>query len=132
MQAARRPASRGARRPDGRCCEPVSYAVADRERALRAAAVAGLIGHPIRLQLLDVLRLNDAGVCVEELLPLFEVSQSTLSHHLSRLREAEFVDVEQRGLWSFYSARAERLDELRAWLATWLEAGSAGRRGKGC
>ena len=38
-------------------------------------------------------------VCVYELVPLFDVSQPTLSFHL-KLRDAGIVDSERRGLWA--------------------------------
>ena len=64
------------------------------------ADVAKALGDPIRLQLVDVLRRHAGEVCVCELVPLFDVSQSTLSHHLSKLRAAGIVDSERRGLWA--------------------------------
>ena len=46
------------------------------------AEVAKALGDPIRLQLVDVLRKHAGKVCVCELVPLFDISQPTLSHHL--------------------------------------------------
>jgi len=42
--------------------------------------VAKALGDPIRLQLVDVLRKHAGKVCVCELVPLFDISQPTLSH----------------------------------------------------
>ena len=80
------------------------------------ATVAKAIGDPIRLQLIDVLRKHAGKVCVYELLPLFDVSQPALSHHLKKLRDAGIVDSERRGLWAYYYVLPEALDELAAWL----------------
>lgn len=99
-----------------RCCEPVVYPDLERAQALRLAAVAKAIGDPIRMQLVDVLRRHAGEVCVCELVALFEISQSTLSHHLSKLREAGIVDAERRGLWAYYYVRPDALKELSAWL----------------
>ena len=55
-------------------------------------------GDPIRLQLVDVLRRHAGKVCVCELVPLFDLSQPTVSHHLKVLRDAGIVDSERRGL----------------------------------
>ncbi len=91
------------KRPAGEpCCEPVVYPDVDRERARRMAEVAKALGDPIRLQLVDVLRKHAGKVCVCELVPLFDISQPTLSHHLKKLREAGIVDSERRGLWAYY------------------------------
>ncbi len=99
------------------CCEPVAYPDVDRAEANRMAAIAKALGDPIRLQLVDVLRRNAGRVCVCELVPLFDIGQPTLSHHLKRLREAGIVDSERRGLWAYYYVRPEALKELARWLS---------------
>jgi ArsR family transcriptional regulator, arsenate/arsenite/antimonite-responsive transcriptional repressor len=106
------------KRPAGeRCCEPVVYPDVGRAQAARIAEVAKALGDPIRLQLVDVLRKHAGKVCVCELVPLFDVSQPTLSHHLKKLRDAGVVDSERRGLWAYYYVRPEALKELSAWLS---------------
>jgi ArsR family transcriptional regulator len=105
---------RGAGKP---CCEPVVYPDVERHEAERMAIIAKALGDPIRLQLVDVLRKHAGKVCVCELVPLFDVSQPTLSHHLKKLREAGLVDSERRGLWAYYYVRTDALKELTAWLS---------------
>jgi ArsR family transcriptional regulator len=105
------------KRPAGApCCEPVVYPDVDRDEATRMAAVAKALGDPIRLQIVDVLRKHAGKVCVYELVPLFDVSQSTLSHHLKKLRDAGIVDAERRGLWAYYYVLPGAVGELAAWL----------------
>jgi ArsR family transcriptional regulator len=99
-----------------RCCDPVVYPDVEREAALRMAAVAKALGDPIRLQLVDVLRKHAGKVCVCELVPLFDVSQPTLSHHLRKLRDAGIVDSERQGLWAYYYVVPDSLEGLSAWL----------------
>ena len=50
-------------------------------------------------------------------LPLFDIAQPTLSHHLKKLRAAGIVDSEREGLWAYYYVLPEALDELSAWLS---------------
>ena len=99
-----------------RCCEPVVYPDVDREQAIRMAEIAKALGDPIRLQLVDVLRKHAGKVCVCELVPLFDISQGTLSHHLKKLREARIVDSERQGLWAYYYVIPDALKELSVWL----------------
>ena len=99
------------------CCEPVVYPDVQRDHALRMAEVAKALGDPIRLQLVDVLRKHAGKVCVCELVPLFDISQSTLSHHLGKLRAAGIVDSERKGLWAYYYVIPDALEELSAWLS---------------
>ena len=105
------------RAPGERCCEPVVYPDVERAHAVRMAEVAKALGDPIRLQVVDVLRKHAGKVCVCELVPLFDVSQPTLSHHLKKLREAGIVDSERRGLWAYYYVIPEALEEISAWLS---------------
>ena len=99
-----------------RCCEPVVYAAVERDQAMRVAEGARALGDAIRVQLVDVLRKHAGEVCVYELVPLFDVSQPTVSHHLRVLRDAGLVGSEKRGLWAYYFVRPEALAELAAWL----------------
>jgi ArsR family transcriptional regulator len=99
------------------CCEPVVYPDVDREQAQRMAAVAKALGDPVRLTLLDVLRKHAGKVCVCELVPLFDLSQPTISHHLKVLRDAGLVGSERQGLWAYYYVVPERLQELTSWLS---------------
>lgn len=99
-----------------RCCEPVVYPEIERRQAERVASLAKAIGDPVRLQLVDVLRKHAGSVCVCELVPLFDVGQPTVSHHLKVLREAGIVGSERRGLWAYYYVIPDALEELSKWL----------------
>jgi ArsR family transcriptional regulator, arsenate/arsenite/antimonite-responsive transcriptional repressor len=106
------------KRPAGEpCCEPVVYPDVEREHAERMASIAKALGDPVRIQLVDVLRKSAGQVCVCELVPLFDLSQPTVSHHLKVLREAGIVDSERRGLWAYYYVLPDALEELAEWLS---------------
>jgi ArsR family transcriptional regulator len=106
------------KRPAGEpCCEPVVYPDVEREEAQRMAGIAKALGDPVRLQLVDVLRKHAGRVCVCELVPLFDLSQPTVSHHLKVLRDAGIVGSERRGLWAYYYVVPDALAELRGWLS---------------
>ena len=106
------------KRPAGvACCEPVVYPDVERDHATRMAQVAKALGDPVRVQLIDVLRKHAGKVCVCELVPLFDLSQPTVSHHLKVLRQAGIVDSERRGLWAYYYVIPEALDEFARWIA---------------
>jgi ArsR family transcriptional regulator, arsenate/arsenite/antimonite-responsive transcriptional repressor len=107
------------KRPKGEvCCEPVAYPEIEREQAERTAGLAKAIGDPIRMQLVDVLRKHAGKVCVCELVPLFELSQPTVSHHLKVLRDAGIVGSERQGLWAYYYVNPDALEELSSWLSS--------------
>ena len=105
------------KRPAGEpCCEPVVYPEIERAQAERMANVAKALADPIRMQLVDVLGKHAGKVCVCELVPLFDLSQPTVSHHLKVLRGAGIVGSERQGLWAYYYVEPEALKELAGWL----------------
>ena len=106
------------KRPAGQpCCEPVVYPDVERKQAERMAGIAKALADPVRLQLVDVLRKHAGKVCVCELVPLFELSQPTVSHHLKVLRDAGIVASERDGLWAYYYVLPDALGEFSAWLS---------------
>jgi ArsR family transcriptional regulator len=106
------------KRPAGEaCCEAVVFPDIQPEAAERVATVAKALGDPVRLQLVDVLRKHAGKVCVCELVPLFDLSQPTVSHHLKVLRDAGIVASERRGLWAYYYVIPDALKEFSAWLS---------------
>ena len=98
------------------CCEPTVRPDVARPEAERLSVLAKALGDPVRLQLVDVLRRHAGQVCVCELVPLFDISQPTLSHHLKKLREAGVIDCEKRGLWAYYYVVPGALAPLAGWL----------------
>jgi ArsR family transcriptional regulator len=106
------------KRPAGEaCCEATVFPDVSAETAGRIAAVAKTLGDPVRLQLVDVLRKHAGKVCVCELVPLFDLSQPTVSHHLKVLRDAGIVASERQGLWAYYYVIPDALKEFSAWLS---------------
>jgi ArsR family transcriptional regulator len=102
------------------CCSdaPPSLRLAPDE-AERAAAAFKALGHPVRLQIVDLLSRYEGQVCVCDIEGQFSLSQPTISHHLKILREAGLVGVEQRGLWGFYFVRRPALEAVRTLLEAW-------------
>ena len=105
------------KRPKGEaCCDPVARPEVSQAQAADIARGAKALADPIRVQLVDVLRREAGKVCVCELVPLFDVSQPTISHHLKVLRDAGIVESERQGLWSYYYVLPEGLTQLADWL----------------
>jgi ArsR family transcriptional regulator, arsenate/arsenite/antimonite-responsive transcriptional repressor len=97
------------------CCPPPVGVDAGLD-AERIATVAKALGEPLRVHILDVLRRSDEAVCQCELIALFDVKQSLLSHHLRKLVDAGLVAVERRHKWAYYTASTDPAKELTSWL----------------
>ena len=85
--------------------------------AARLATMATALGEPLRVRIVDVLRRSEEPVCQCELIALYGIRQSLLSHHMKKLVDAGLVSVERRHKWAYYSISPEALKELTAWLS---------------
>ena len=83
----------------------------------RLAAVAKALAEPLRIRIVDALRRSDGPVCQCELIALFEIRQSLLSHHMKKLADAGLVQVERRHRWAYYSVSQDAFEELTSWLS---------------
>ncbi len=108
------PKVRPARRRGERCCGSGVRPALRTGEAERLTADLGILAHPIRIQLLDVLLRNEGRVCVCDLEASVPVKQPTVSHHLRLLRDAGLVTSERDGLWAYYRVRRDALTALRA------------------
>jgi ArsR family transcriptional regulator len=93
----------------------------DTEKAEQVSADLGLLAHPIRLQILDILARKGGEVCVCDLDEVLPVKQPTISHHLKLLREGGIIDCHCRSLWTYYFIRPKALRDLRTRIASELE-----------
>jgi ArsR family transcriptional regulator, arsenate/arsenite/antimonite-responsive transcriptional repressor len=100
----------------GACCAPAAGVDAGLD-AERVATLAKALAEPLRVQILDVLRRSQDDVCQCELIALFDIKQSLLSHHMRKLVDAGVVSVERRHKWAYYSVSDAALKELTAWLS---------------
>jgi len=65
------------------------------------------VSEEIRIRLL--LLLMDREACVCELMSVFHMPQSKLSHHLITLRDAGLLQDEKRGKWNYYRVDSKSL-----------------------
>ena len=98
------------------CCAP-SAGDDPSLRAERLATVAKALSEPLRVRIVDLLRRSEEPVCQCELIALYGIRQSLLSHHIRKLVDAGLVSVERRHKWAYYSISPEALKELTAWLS---------------
>jgi ArsR family transcriptional regulator len=98
------------------CCAPSAGDDPDLS-ADRIAAVAKALSEPLRVRIVDLLRRSEEPVCQCELIALYDIKQSLLSHHMRKLVDAGLVDVERRHKWAYYSVSTDALKELSSWLS---------------
>lgn len=101
------------------CCPPVLHApLADAEAEALAKTLKAL-ADPARLRILSLIAAQpEAEACVCHLTDPIGLSQPTMTHHLQVLHSAGLLGRDKRGAWVYYRIVPERLEEVRAALAT--------------
>ena len=105
----------------GECCEAdVEQRLDELDTLERAATTDNIaadlqalsaLGNETRYRIARLFVTADDRLCVCELSPLFDVTESAISHALSDLTDAGLLSREQQGKWRYYESteRAERL-----------------------
>ncbi len=101
------------------CCQPVTTGVLEEIVTTELATMFKALADPARLRLLSMVASSPADeVCACDLVEPSGKSQPTVSHHMSVLVDAGLLTREKRGKWAWYRVVPERLDALRAVLAS--------------
>ncbi|MFE4543415.1 metalloregulator ArsR/SmtB family transcription factor [Arthrobacter sp. NPDC056727] len=97
------------------CCSPLAREPLSENEAVQIAPLLKALADPVRLRLVSLVASHEGGeACVCDLNDAFELSQPTISHHLKLLHEVGLLDREKRGVWVYYRARTEALQNLAA------------------
>jgi ArsR family transcriptional regulator, arsenate/arsenite/antimonite-responsive transcriptional repressor len=95
------------------CCVPLAAEPLTAEQADGVVPMLKAVADPARLRLLSLVLSHEGGeACVCDLLPHFDLSQPTISHHLKVLHESGLLAREKRGTWVYYIARPEAMAAL--------------------
>lgn len=92
------------------CCPPLTESI-DAEAAEQLAKSLKALADPARIRLLSLIAAAGEA-CSCDLTEPLGLSQPTVSHHMKILREAGFVEREQRGKWAYYRVSTNRLTDL--------------------
>lgn len=101
------------------CCVPLAREPLSAEQAAGVVPMLKAIADPARLRLLSLVLSHEGGeACVCDLIPSFDLSQPTISHHLKVLHASGLLDREKRGTWVFYKARPDAMAALGSLFTT--------------
>ena len=92
-------------------------AVARDQKVSRYADMFSAMGAEARLRILRLLlAAHPGGMVVTEIGEELEIANSTLSHHLDKLKNEDLVEVRREGTFLRYSANTKALEELLGFL----------------
>jgi ArsR family transcriptional regulator, arsenate/arsenite/antimonite-responsive transcriptional repressor len=87
------------------------------EQVVKYADMFSAMGAEPRLRIMRLLlSAHPDGLVVGEIQDELEIPNSTLSHHLDKLKNEELVDVQRQGTFLRYTANTEALRELLQFL----------------
>lgn len=76
------------------------------------AKLIRVLGEPVRLAILDMISCGEMCAC--DILDGLTISQSTLSHHMRVLQQADIVIARKDATWVYYSILPKRIAEMHA------------------
>ena len=98
-------------------CVPVAQSGMSQLDAEATAAVFKALADPARVRVLNLLAASGEPVCICNLTEPLGLSQPTVSFHMRKLVDAGLLEREQRGVWAYYSLRADARRRLSAILS---------------
>jgi ArsR family transcriptional regulator len=111
------------------CCPPVLQGALSKADAEELAGLFKALADPVRLRVLGFIAEQPGGeACVCHVTAEMGLSQPTVSHHLKLLHDAGLLHREKRGAWVYYRVVPERLEAIRAALATRVPRVRTGKR----
>jgi DNA-binding transcriptional ArsR family regulator len=95
----------------------LSQVKTDSERVARYADMFSAMGTEPRLRIMQLLlSAHPEGLVVGEIQDEIDIPNSTLSHHLDKLKNEDLVRVERKGTFLRYTANTEALREIMQFL----------------
>ena len=94
------------------CCVPIAADDMSVGDAVSTAALFKALGDPHRVRVVNLLATTREAVCICDLTDFLGLAQPTVSHHMRKLVDAGLMAREQRGVWAYYSVRADAVRRL--------------------
>ncbi|HEX8270567.1 MAG TPA: metalloregulator ArsR/SmtB family transcription factor [Flavobacterium sp.] len=82
----------------------------------RIEKISKALGDPYRLKILEAIKIEKTWLPCSTILGMCNLSQSTISHHLKQLTDADLVLVEKDGRATRYMVNKAVFDEYIAYL----------------
>jgi ArsR family transcriptional regulator len=78
--------------------------------------ISKALGDSYRIQMMEAIRSEEGWMPCSVLIEMFDLAQSTVSHHLKQLVEAELLVTEKDGRSSLYKINKEIVNEYVGYL----------------
>lgn len=102
---------------DPAMCNPNLSLRINEGEADQYASIFKALGHPVRIQIMDLIAQGGGQICGCDIERHFDLTQPTISHHLKVLRDAGLIVSEQRGVNIYHKVSPYVLITLQTKLA---------------
>ena len=95
------------------CCPSNTEPAIARESAESTSTLLKALADPNRIQILAIINSSEnRECCVCDLTAPLNLTQPTVSHHLSKMVAAGLLEKEKRGTWSWYKVNDQAWERL--------------------
>ena len=105
-------------RQRGTCC---ALPGVDQDWAAERAGLMKSLADPTRLTMFAALWKAEGPVCICDFTADLGLSQPTISHHMSKLKDAGLVEAKKGGIWIYYRMRHDLSPSTRRLLTQLME-----------
>lgn len=79
-----------------------------------------VLTEPTRIKILQLIS-SEGEMCAKNILPQFQITQPTLSHHLNLLLESNVLKARKDGRFVYYSVNKDAIESIRKLLDSFTE-----------
>lgn len=79
---------------------------------LKTIEMMAVLTEPTRIKILQLIS-SEGQMCAKDILPMFQITQPTLSHHLTLLVESEILLARKDGRFTYYSVNKSAIESIR-------------------
>jgi ArsR family transcriptional regulator len=105
-------------RQRGTCC---ALPAVDQDWAAERSGLMKALADPTRLTMLAALWKAQGPVCICDFTADLDLTQPTISHHMSKLKDAGLVEAKKDGIWIYYRMRHDLSTSTRRLLTHLME-----------
>ena len=93
---------------------------------LNIAQMLSVLAEPTRIRILECIS-REGEMCAKDILPVFVITQPTLSHHLNLLLDNDILSARKDGRFVYYSVNKKSMEALRKLIDSFMEPPVVGK-----
>jgi ArsR family transcriptional regulator, arsenate/arsenite/antimonite-responsive transcriptional repressor len=95
------------------CVTPIRIDPMPGDQAERSLRMFKALADETRYAIFRLIAAQEEPICACDIVDRFDVSQPTIAHHLKVLRTAGLITVTRRGVWAYYAADPQGVEDLQ-------------------